>query len=310
MNNINTILFNNNSIRLIESNNEVLMSANDVMAQLGYSRPRDAWYDMKPKVEAICGDVGVLPTTGSDGKTYQMSFLNKEQLITLLLKSNRPEAIPFQKWAVRVLDNELSQIQQIKHNNEIQAAVKAALTPVKNEAYYHQLILNYANYSTIKLRSEAIFHNDLLTDDNVKHRRTDLIRVTPRCIQVWELKSHPITEIDIAQTLAGKGYLSLVAKQFPNKAINFKFTSPFGLTNGGKRALETTGAEDKYTNKLIDGLNIRCKISFESTQQLCATIKQSILKATPPQYHWYHVKYVEPDYTDITEYPIKKVISI
>lgn len=310
-----SVIFDTTTVRFAEVNGEVLVSANDVMAQLGYANPRDAWSDMKPKVEFYCGDVGRFPTTASDGKTYQMSFLNRQQLITLLIKSNRPEAKPFFQWALSVLDREINELQAIKHNREIEAAVAKALQPVKDEAYYHQQILDLTNLSSIKFRSEAVFHNTLNTPDGVKHRRTDLIKVNPRNILCYELKAHQINIEDISNTLSVKGYLSLIAQQFPNKCIDFRFISPFGISYSAIRSLELMGAQDKYKEFTVDGINFRAKVSFESTQSLAATIKANILKVTPQRHAWYVEKHIVPNFTDILEhskvvqFPIKKVAA-
>ncbi|MBI4784008.1 MAG: hypothetical protein HY785_22210 [Oscillatoriophycideae cyanobacterium NC_groundwater_1537_Pr4_S-0.65um_50_18] len=296
-------IFNDSTVRFAEVNSEVLVSAFDVMTQLGYADPTDTWSKMKPKVEALFGTIAVLAIVASNGKTYQMAYLNQEQLIAVFLKSNKEAAVPFFKWAVSTLKDKLNEMAQQAQQAEIDAAVEKAIAPVKNEAYYHQKILDLANFSSLKFRSEAIFDNTIVTDDNVRHRRTDLIRVTTRSIIVYELKAHQITEEDISKTLATKGYLTLIAKQFPNKPINFKFLSPFGISNNGVRHLELMAAQDKYRDFNLDGVSFRAKVSYEPVQSLSSDIKANIIKHTPSNHAWYVEKYIAPDFADILNYP-------
>ncbi|HEY9696293.1 MAG TPA: Bro-N domain-containing protein [Trichocoleus sp.] len=293
-----TAIFKTTAVRFVEINDKYLVSANDVMKQLGYNQPRDAWYRMEPKINQYFGSVCKIPTLTQTG-VYEMAYLTEEQLIAVFIKSDKAEAAPFFRWAVTVIKERLDQIKE----QQIKAEVAKQLAFTKDEAYYHSLILRYADYSSIKFRSEAIFDNTLPSEDGAKSRRTDLIKILPKCIQVWELKAHAITEDDISRTIAAKGYLSLIAQNYPGKPIDFRFTSPYGITDSGQRLIELLSCQNQYRQIYSDEFTYRCKVSYEPLQVLANRIRQSIITNTPFNHRWQITKFIDPKFNDLLFYP-------
>jgi hypothetical protein len=146
--------------------------------------------------------------------------------------------------------------------------------------------------------SELRMLNPYDSADGCKSRRTDLVQIFPKCVRVYELKAHAITLEDISQTLFDKKYLEVIANAFPGKPIDFRFTSPLGITPEAEWQLSMMGS-DKYMNKQISGLEIRYKLSYQSTQDLAQTIYTDILKITPSKLRWQIDKHLNSEYEDI-----------
>lgn len=107
------VFFDNFEIRKINKNGEIWISALDVAKALEYINPAQAVNTiLKRNVERFEGSILVdkLSTNLSYHKSESMTFLNLEGVISFCLISNQKQAIPFQKWAVKILKKEILNI--------------------------------------------------------------------------------------------------------------------------------------------------------------------------------------------------------
>lgn len=107
------VFFDNFEIRKINKNGEIWISALDVAKALEYINPAQAVNTiLKRNVERFEGSILVdkLSTNLSYHKSKSMTFLNLEGVISFCLISNQKQAIPFQKWAVKILKKEILNI--------------------------------------------------------------------------------------------------------------------------------------------------------------------------------------------------------
>lgn len=90
-------------------------------------------------------------------------------------------------------------------------------------------ILRLADYSGIKFIRQFVLVNELRNSsewNNTFSRRLDLLRIEPKEIIIYEIKLKSISAEHISQTIASKGYITLVKKLFPNKKIKLVFITP------------------------------------------------------------------------------------
>jgi prophage antirepressor-like protein len=80
-----------------DDSGEPLFCAKDVCAVLGYSNDRDA-------IARHCIAKGVVKRdTLTEGGTQQLTFISEGNLYRLIIKSNKPEAEPFETWVCDVV---------------------------------------------------------------------------------------------------------------------------------------------------------------------------------------------------------------
>lgn len=93
MNNMTIFNFNNTAIRtLLDEQGEPLFCAKDVCDVLDYSNDSDA-------IQKHCREAGVAKRDlWSGGQNRQMTFINEGNLYRLIIKSNKPQAEPFEAW--------------------------------------------------------------------------------------------------------------------------------------------------------------------------------------------------------------------
>ena len=117
--------FNEINYRIIEDDNgEKWIAALDVAKALEYKNPSTTVDNLKRYPELYDNEV-----TRKLGVTYNNSkketiFLNMEGVITFCLKSSQKQAIPFQKWARKVLRKELEKKQDNQEYKTIRLTSK------------------------------------------------------------------------------------------------------------------------------------------------------------------------------------------
>ena len=93
MSNLQEFKFQSSQLRVeTDEHGNPLFCAKDVCLVLGYSNDRDA-------VLRHCKAKGVVKRdTLTDGGTQQLTFIDEGNLYRLIIKSNKPEAEPFEAW--------------------------------------------------------------------------------------------------------------------------------------------------------------------------------------------------------------------
>lgn len=107
------VIFEDYQIRKIEKNGQIWISALDVAKALEYINPAQAVNTiLKRNIERFEGCILVdnLSTNLSYHKKETLTFLNLEGVISFCLISNQKKAIPFQKWAVKILKEKILDI--------------------------------------------------------------------------------------------------------------------------------------------------------------------------------------------------------
>ncbi len=119
-----------------------LFCAKDVCLVLGYSNDRDA-------VARHCKTKGVVKRdTLTDGGQQSLTFIDEGNLYRLIIKSNKPEAEPFESW---VCDEVLPSIR--KTGSYGNATIPAILTPKE----YHEIEAQLRNANVV-LTSKQYAH--------------------------------------------------------------------------------------------------------------------------------------------------------
>lgn len=102
-----SVVFSESELKIIEVDGQRWISAIDVARALDYKNPSVA------VSEFISNNAEILESClrkfrrQYDSGSKENWFFNSRGLMAFLVKSNRQKAIPFQKWAIEVLDNEI-----------------------------------------------------------------------------------------------------------------------------------------------------------------------------------------------------------
>lgn len=99
------VVFSESDLKILEIDGERWIKATDVARALDYKNPTVAAGEfIKANSEILYKGVSRFrtPSRGGDQDTW---FFNSRGLMAFLVKSNRPKAVPFQKWAIGVLDD-------------------------------------------------------------------------------------------------------------------------------------------------------------------------------------------------------------
>lgn len=184
----------------------------------------------------------------------------------------------FQKLGAKAI--ETSSTQEINKLHQPENNVIKFIT----EAQLQDQIIKLAAYSTVNFRFEVGVKNSFPTHDQASHRRWDWVERLPKVTKVYELKARTVTEQDVKSTLLDKHYLELVAEKFPNKPIEFVFTSPKGISWEAKSYIqELMNNQEGYT----DIFGVRAKISFIDLQAVAQRLVSNILANSPQEAWWW-----------------------
>jgi len=144
-NSIQQFNFHSHIIRVeIDEDGNPWFMAKDVCVILGYSNDRDA-------ISRHCQAKGVVKRdTLTDGGVQMVSFINEGNLYRLIIKSNKPEAEPFESW---VCDEVLPSIR--KHGYYISPEIAVPdLDEVTGNLPFQRL--NTAKYDSLRKTSRAL----------------------------------------------------------------------------------------------------------------------------------------------------------
>lgn len=104
------VLFEDTPVRTVEIENENWIAAIDVAKSLGYDNPSRASADMiRQNKELFEGNERIVCLHSLGGR-QNTRILNMKGVIAFCIKSNKKDALPFQKWATKVLEKEIKNI--------------------------------------------------------------------------------------------------------------------------------------------------------------------------------------------------------
>lgn len=163
----------------------------------------------------------------------------------------------------------------------VETAVKKVINqplPLITEEQLQDQIIKLAGYSNVNFRFEVAVFNPFQVEDQASHRRWDWVENLPRVTKLYELKAHTISERDIQNTIFNKHYLELAAQKYPNKPLEFIFTSPKGISWEAKDLIkDLMKGQEGYT----DILGVRAKISFIDLQDIAQRLVTNIVNHSP-----------------------------
>lgn len=187
-----------------------------------------------------------------------------------LVQGNTSAAKDFQGLGSRAI--ETASTQEINQ--------QSAPTRLIPESELQKQIIELNAYSTINFRFEIAVKNSFDTQDEASHRRWDWVEQLPKVVKVYELKARTISENHIRETLFNKHYLELAAQKYPNKPIEFIFTSPKGISWEAKALIrELMNDQQGYTTIL----GVKAKISFIDLQDISQRLVDNIINNNPAE---------------------------
>jgi hypothetical protein len=124
------------------------------------------------------------------------------------------------------------------------------------------------------------------------HRRWDFVERLPKVTKVYELKARTLSEQDVRSTLESKKYIELAIEKYPNKSIEFIFTSPKGINWEAKNLIEEV---NENSRKMYPGVKV--KVSFIDLQSITERVINNILDNSPIESHFWLKKKLEQEFT-------------
>ncbi|AVH67046.1 hypothetical protein [Nostoc sp. 'Peltigera membranacea cyanobiont' N6] len=150
-------------------------------------------------------------------------------------------------------------------------------------------LIELVAYSNVGFKFEVAI---LDTFNPGSHRRWDFVERLPRVIKVYELKAHTLSEQEVKTTLVNKKYIELAIEKYPNKSIEFIFTSPKGINWEAKSYIEEVNKDAK---KLYPGAKV--KVSFIDLQSITERVVNNIVDNSPIESHFWLKKKLETEFT-------------
>lgn len=96
--------FNGSYLSVINQEDDFYLTSTQIGEALGYENPRKAINTIYDRNKALLDEYSVdTKMVSTDGKKYTQKVFNEEGVMLICLKSKQPQAIEFQKWAVRTL---------------------------------------------------------------------------------------------------------------------------------------------------------------------------------------------------------------
>lgn len=296
-------LFQNHTIRFIEQDGEFLVSANDVIKAIGYpsGQLRKSWYDLQKAIpEQLLGTVRKFPTLAADGKIRDAAFLDSKQLIVVLMKSNKPAAIPFQIWAIEVLHNEL-----LEKTEQLNNSTYKTEEEIQNQLNF---LSGFFENKLVFERAELDPFAGTRADGKPKVRRYDITEKLPKLFRIYELKKGIITESEISSTLNSKAYLEIAATHYPTRVLDIIFVGT-SLDASGRRYLEREGCTENYKEFTVEGITYRAKVRFMSIADLTVQWLNKAYLARPTSDRWFLTKSLLPKLDCLIDNSVKALYS-
>lgn len=267
--------FNNKEFRFHDVDNKTrLVCARDVLTYLNYKDTKRSWMTLKPIVEQFSGQGCKTIHLWYDrlNRAYPTDFINEEQVITLMLKSNKPEAMVFFKWCLSVINKELTKLSTPLLGTEEQLSLELNLLAGRSN---NRLQFEYSVEDTYQKRH---------SDGNLRCRRLDILEKFPKMTRVYELKRRELTANEIFKSI-NKMYLELASKIQPGKPIDFVMVGE-SIGEEGKRYIERYNAQTKYKDFKVGDCEYRAKIRYMTINNLAEYLYNKALKNTPKAAIW------------------------
>ncbi len=150
-------------------------------------------------------------------------------------------------------------------------------------------LIELSAYSNIGFKFEVATYD---TFNPGSHRRWDFVERLPKVIKIHELKARTLSEQDVRATLVDKKYIELAIEKYPNKSIEFIFTSPKGISWEAKNYIQEVNYNSK---KLYPGSKV--KVSFIDLQDITERVINNILDNSPIESHFWLKKKLEQEFT-------------
>ncbi|MCW5317916.1 hypothetical protein GTQ43_30355 [Nostoc sp. KVJ3] len=163
-------------------------------------------------------------------------------------------------------------------------------------------LIELAAYSNVGFKFEVAILDSF---NPGSHRRWDFVERLPKVVKVYELKARTLSEQDVKATLTDKKYIELAIEKYPNKSIEFIFTSPKGINWEAKNYIEEVNENAK---KLYPGSKV--KVSFIDLQSITERVINNIVDNSPIESHFWLKKKLEQEFTaTVSQRTISKLNS-
>ncbi|MFS0515132.1 hypothetical protein ACEYW6_10465 [Nostoc sp. UIC 10607] len=169
---------------------------------------------------------------------------------------------------------------EVASTNEIQHTVEPEL---------QKQLIELVAYSNVGFKFEVAILDSF---NPGSHRRWDFVERLPRVIKIYELKARTLSEQDVKATLVDKKYVELALEKYPNKSIEFIFTSPKGINWEAKSYIEEVNENAK---KLYP--NAKVKVSFIDLQSITERVVNNIIDNSPIESHFFFMKKLREEFT-------------
>ncbi|MEA5625303.1 hypothetical protein [Nostoc sp. UHCC 0251] len=150
-------------------------------------------------------------------------------------------------------------------------------------------LIELTAYSNVGLKFEVAILDSF---NPGSHRRWDFVERLPKVVKVYELKARTLSEQDVKATLVDKKYIELALEKYPNKSIEFIFTSPKGINWEAKNYIEEVNDNAK---KLYP--NAKVKVSFIDLQSITERVINNIVDNSPIESHFWLLKKLREEFT-------------
>ncbi len=163
-------------------------------------------------------------------------------------------------------------------------------------------IIELSAYSNIDFKFEVAILDSF---NPGSHRRWDFVERLPKVVKIYELKARTLSEQDVKATLVDKKYIQLAIQKYPNKSIEFIFTSPKGINWEAKNYIEEVNENAK---KLYPEAKV--KVSFVDLQSITERVINNIVDNSPIESHFWLKKKLETEFTaSVSQRTISKLNS-
>lgn len=161
------VIFENVSVRKVWADGEIWISALDVAKALDYENPSMSVSAILKRNQEKLKDYTKCRYLDSEGGKQKSWLLNLKGVIAFCMLSNQPKAIPFQRWAIEILE---------KHINQIPSEIKLIAT-TRRVKFTDQLRDHGINkpHQYINITKSMKQHLDI--DQNKPKTECDLIEV-------------------------------------------------------------------------------------------------------------------------------------
>lgn len=161
-NNLKTIEFNGIKMDIIGQDGDFYLTGAQIAEALEYSDRRAILKIYRKNKELLDEYSGVVKMDTPEGGTQETRIFNEEGCMLIAMKSNKPKAIEFQKWAVKVLKQQRYQKQSIPAQD-------------KPLAYQADNLANQGTPIALKQHASGIYINSTYLAKLLKQSHSDIV---------------------------------------------------------------------------------------------------------------------------------------